>query len=709
LIHFYKRLIVSPCSCMHLIMTPCTVTRQKKALEEKAKVSNPISRLIESGQAIHHPVTFSSVTNTMWKVVWGEVVVKGEGVNKKEAKISAAKNMIKHIQGNKSSEISTKNTEVDIVVTKDIDIKKNESPSEAALVVPDGNKAIWPACVKLLADQEDSVKSLAIFAFNTNTGMPKYKVTKVMKDMPGPKKYTVLCTWNMFFLEGEGESRGEAEQEAAHKMMNKVRVVCQMTEIERTRRSNESDDSSADINENTQGDLTDRMRGVMVKHSSLLVDPTLRAVVKVLETFSSKVGSPAPIYSVIENSSAAKLSSTVEVICKWVSLSTRGKGSSKVMAEQKAALAMIKKINEFVKQKEYSDISSDEPIQYLVYPGQGCVRGQTSVTISSRDYLCLEAEQFLNDVIIDFYLKYLQAGLFSNNPVMAKTYTFSIYFYNRLIMNTSSKMVMSKAEKMHSNVKKWTKNVNIFDKDFIVVPINDCDHWFVIIICYPGLTCQRNEGGIVKQPLMLVLDSLEDGLKDSVCSDLRSYLTREWKEKMKTTREFTTTTMPGFCPKIPQQDNLTDCGLFLLEYVESFFKDPISSYIPPIVSLENWFSMEKVNNKRENIAKLIRDLSTKQHVENILIFPDIGFPEELSSAAKKYAAPRSVSPLHLSSSSQSSSAIKYPRKTQLEAQPIPPLAQPMKGGKREAEAQLGGGKRKQGEKEEEVQDWWSDY
>ena len=75
---------------------------------------------------------------------------------------------------------------------------------------------------------------------------------------------------------------------------------------------------------------------------------------------------------------------------------------------------------------------------------------------------------------------------------------------------------------MHSNVKKWTKNVNIFDKDFIVVPINDCDHWFVVIICYPGLTCQRNEGGIVKQPLMLVLDSLEDGLKDTVCSDLRS-------------------------------------------------------------------------------------------------------------------------------------------------------------------------------------------
>lgn len=28
----------------------------------------------------------------------------------------------------------------------------------------------------------------------------------------------------------------------------------------------------------------------------------------------------------------------------------------------------------------------------------------------------------------------------------------------------------------------------------------------------------------------------------------------------------------GSCPKIPQQNNFTDCGLYLLQYVEHFFK-----------------------------------------------------------------------------------------------------------------------------------------
>ena len=35
--------------------------------------------------------------------------------------------------------------------------------------------------------------------------------------------------------------------------------------------------------------------------------------------------------------------------------------------------------------------------------------------------------------------------------------------------------------------KKWTKNINIFDKDFIIVPINKNAHWFLAVICYPSL------------------------------------------------------------------------------------------------------------------------------------------------------------------------------------------------------------------------------
>lgn len=38
-------------------------------------------------------------------------------------------------------------------------------------------------------------------------------------------------------------------------------------------------------------------------------------------------------------------------------------------------------------------------------------------------------------------------------------------------------------------MKRWTKNVNLFEKDFIVIPLNENSHWFLAIICFPNLEC----------------------------------------------------------------------------------------------------------------------------------------------------------------------------------------------------------------------------
>ena len=35
---------------------------------------------------------------------------------------------------------------------------------------------------------------------------------------------------------------------------------------------------------------------------------------------------------------------------------------------------------------------------------------------------------------------------------------------------------------------------------------------------------------------------------------------------------FNKDTMRGCCPKVPQQPNFSDCGVFLLQYIESFFE-----------------------------------------------------------------------------------------------------------------------------------------
>ena len=46
------------------------------------------------------------------------------------------------------------------------------------------------------------------------------------------------------------------------------------------------------------------------------------------------------------------------------------------------------------------------------------IGGAANVTVTRKDYLCLRNEEFLNDVIIDFYLKYLQHGFFIDDPAM---------------------------------------------------------------------------------------------------------------------------------------------------------------------------------------------------------------------------------------------------------------------------------------------------
>lgn len=70
---------------------------------------------------------------------------------------------------------------------------------------------------------------------------------------------------------------------------------------------------------------------------------------------------------------------------------------------------------------------------------------------------------------------------------------------------------------------------------------------------------------------MLVFDSLGgDTTRDSV-KTLRQYLSAEHTAKCGSSLAFDESVMPADAPIIPEQNNLTECGLYLLQYIESFF------------------------------------------------------------------------------------------------------------------------------------------
>ncbi|GAB0091221.1 hypothetical protein DMENIID0001_060350 [Sergentomyia squamirostris] len=340
--------------------------------------------------------------------------------------------------------------------------------------------------------------------------------------------------------------------------------------------------------------------------------------------------------------------------------------------------------------------------QILIYPQE--IGG---ISINIEDYSCLAINQYLNDVIIDFYLNYLRVAVFTEEQ-RRRAHIFSSFFYNRLTAMSEQQHQMEKdlkmtaSQKRHHSVKEWTKNVNLFDKDFIIIPINEQSHWFLAIICFPGLKgpqtyhdgipvklapqikkeadgekkisvtfgniaitpltknlrvvlnddsmSERDEAEAdesqmesedsepevdpshqpVKQPCILIFDSLAVHYRSRVVATLRDYLTCEYKAKISetSTHSFNKDNMPGHNVKVPQQNNFTDCGLYLLQYVEAFFSMPIRDYRLPIKHLVNWFSTIVVTRKREDISNLLIELVKEQHPDRLSLLPEITFPTQ---------------------------------------------------------------------------------
>ncbi|KAK2147943.1 hypothetical protein LSH36_527g01011 [Paralvinella palmiformis] len=344
-------------------------------------------------------------------------------------------------------------------------------------------------------------------------------------------------------------------------------------------------------------------------------------------------------------------------------------------------------------------------VRLFTYPPPPATGG---IPVTNEDLFCLNEGEFLNDVIIDFYLKYLVNEILTDED-KERTHVFSSFFYRRLTQKqnkcrTEDQQNMSAMEKRHSRVKTWTRHVDLFEKDFVIVPINESAHWYLAVICFPGLrepiieeevemvemlqtaTSEQNVTSVneepseertkeqpddgssqtgspesksmqqtddtqessksgpsadpiqqtsstdkpstnkpktrirktVLQPTILIFDSLCGPGRTGVVRTLREYIQVEWnikKAEDEGSRTFTKENMRGCIPKCPQQTNFSDCGVFVLQYVESFFKTPIRDFSASPMDLSNWFAESCVKQKREELRLLILDLQQELNAE----------------------------------------------------------------------------------------------
>lgn len=404
-------------------------------------------------------------------------------------------------------------------------------------------------------------------------------------------------------------------------------------------------------------------------------------------------------------------------------------------------------------------------VKLMVYPPPPAKGG---ISVTNEDLHCLNDGEFLNDVIIDFYLKYLVLEKLKKEDAQ-RIHVFSSFFYKRLNQrerrNAPDTTNLPIQKRKHNRVKTWTRHVDLFQKDFIFVPINESAHWYLAVICFPGLkgpvyeqnplyhgnapgpvtasaadapseenipdhcrplspdrdgldsssenpspgvpeahtegqtdgepakehaafteggtepsntpsasgngqadveqqytselqrisvcygsgkgdddtytfsddqsSCQDecSEDGtladdtlssdtsglasrvnLCRQPCILIMDSLRGPARSTVVKTLREYLEVEWEVRKGTQRSFGKDVMKGSSPRVPQQDNFSDCGVYVLQYVESFFENPIPSFHLP-VNLSEWFPQQRMKTKREEIKDLILKIQEQQELD----------------------------------------------------------------------------------------------
>ncbi|KAJ8350357.1 hypothetical protein SKAU_G00254870 [Synaphobranchus kaupii] len=124
-----------------------------------------------------------------------------------------------------------------------------------------------------------------------------------------------------------------------------------------------------------------------------------------------------------------------------------------------------------------------------------------------------------------------------------KVYTFSTFFFPKLRGGG------------HTAVRRWTKAVDIFLQDIILVPLHLGVHWSLAVID-------------LKAKSVKYYDSMGQR-HDDICSLLLLYLKDEYKAKKSKDLEVTKWVVSSLkSSEIPQQNNGSDCGVFACKYAD---------------------------------------------------------------------------------------------------------------------------------------------
>jgi len=190
------------------------------------------------------------------------------------------------------------------------------------------------------------------------------------------------------------------------------------------------------------------------------------------------------------------------------------------------------------------------------------------IEIRVEDYERLDNGQWLNDSLVDLWMQWISRDITCKNS--SNVHFFTSHFYTTLTLGVTG-------------VRSWTarKNINVFQKRLIFIPINKTLHWSLCVIVNPGAiensSLDKCDDEIDLQdrllPCMLFFDSLNMHRKTKVHKDVIKWLNSEWKHMKNPNEEpFSRDSFRIYDPQVPRQDNGSDCGVFVCRYAFAMFQ-----------------------------------------------------------------------------------------------------------------------------------------
>ncbi|RXN09970.1 sentrin-specific protease 2-like protein [Labeo rohita] len=162
--------------------------------------------------------------------------------------------------------------------------------------------------------------------------------------------------------------------------------------------------------------------------------------------------------------------------------------------------------------------------------------------ITQRDLATLQEGSWLNDEVINFYMNLVMSR--SEQEVGGrKVYSFSTFLFPKLHNGG------------HAAVRRWTKAVDLFLYDIILVPLHLGVHWSLGVVDFKSKSVRS-------------YDSMGQR-HDDICDMILLYLKEEFRIKKGKDLDTSKWTLSSLRPsEIPQQKNGSDCGVFVCKYAD---------------------------------------------------------------------------------------------------------------------------------------------